>query len=335
MNKKMFNIMILIAGIFFVCLFSNVVSAQEINYTYNYQYDGVQVTSLKYEPYPANPGEYFDIWIQATLGRSTDYVKFELVEEFPFSVDDNENTTRIYEDFSGEVLIHYKVRVDENAVEGINPLKVKIITSKVSTSGIISSFDINIAEAQTDFDLVIQDSTTSEVSIAIANIGKNTANSMIVRIPDQEGYIVSGTNGQMVGNLESGDYSIVSFSVSQIGKSASDLTVEIDYTDSIGERRTVLKQVQINSQVSLSNSTGMPSAMSGSFAGGEFPQQGKTNSNNYIKIGILLIVIVALIFVYFKYSKKIKESFKKINFKKKNKVGSSEIPSWVKNFKEK
>jgi hypothetical protein len=158
---------------------------------------------------------------------------------------------------------------------------------------------------------------------------------MIVKIPNQESFVVSGTNGQMVGNLESGDYSIVSFSVSKVGRSASDLTIEIDYTDSIGERRTILKQVQLNSQVLSSNVTGMPSGMSGNFAGGEFPQQGKTNSNNYVKIGILLIVIVALGFVYLKYSKKIKELFKKINFKKKNKVGSSEIPSWVKNFKEK
>ena len=89
--------------------------------------------------------------------------------------------------------------------------------------------DIDVADAQTNFDLVVQDSTSSEVSLAIANVGKNTANSMIVRIPEQNGFRVTGTNGQMVGNLDSGDYTIASFSLAAIGRNSENLTVQIDY----------------------------------------------------------------------------------------------------------
>src|SRR4030042_2100237 len=213
MNKKISS---LIVGIFFFLAVVNFTSAYEVNYN-NTNFGDIQVTSLKYEPYPANPGEYVDIWIKANLGSSTDYVKFELLDSFPFSVDSSENRVREYEDFSGSVVMHYKVRVDEDAVEGTNQLKIKIISDKYSSSGYIYSMDVEVADAQTDFDLVIQDSTSSEISLAIANIGKNTANSMIVRIPEQESYKSTGTNGQMVGNLESGDYTIVSFSIASIG----------------------------------------------------------------------------------------------------------------------
>lgn len=334
MRKNLFNAKTLLLALFFVCLFSNIISAEEINYSnsYNYQYEGIQVSSLKYEPYPVNPGEYFDLWIQATIGTSAkSYAKFELIPEFPFSLDSNENATREYKDFSGDVLIHYKIRVDKNAVEGINSLKVRISTSDYPpASGSISSFDINVANAQTDFDLVVQDSTSSEVSLAIANIGKNTANSMIVRIPEQENFRVTGTNGQMVGNLVSGDYTLVGFNIVATGKpsiSGKNLTVEVDYTDNIGERRSLLKEVQFNSAYSSNYTSG---SMSGNFVRG----QSTKSKNNYTLIGIILIILVILGFVYFKYSKKINSSFKKLSAKKP-KTGSAEIPSWVKNFKEK
>ena len=178
-SKKVLSIVFF--SIFLSTIVCSFISAQDVNYSVDSSYGGIQVASLRYNPYPANPGEYVDVWIKATLGSSVKYAKFELVDSFPFSLDSNEDPIREYKDFSGDVVMHYKVRVSQDAVEGINSLKLKIYSDEFASTGSIYSMDIDIANAQTDFDLVVQDSTSSQVSLAIANIGKNTANSMIVR----------------------------------------------------------------------------------------------------------------------------------------------------------
>ncbi|MFA5953352.1 MAG: CARDB domain-containing protein [Candidatus Pacearchaeota archaeon] len=332
-NKK--NIFLLLFLISLALIQIQFISSEEVNYSINYLYDGIQISSLKYEPYPVNPGEYFDVWIQVELGSSVNYAKFELIEEFPFSLDENENATREYEDFSGAVIIHYKVRVSKDAVESENSLKIGISSNKYTTGDVIYELPISIENAQTDFDLVVQDSTTSEISLAIANIGKNTANSMIVRIPNQEYYRVTGTNGQMVGNLESGDYTIVSFSLTSIGKNSENpLIVQIDYTDSIGERRSSQKEVYINSlysNINESQNSEIPENFPGNFSQ-DFPIRKKIKVWPYVLAGVLIIILIGFL-IYSKFLKKKKSKIKKLSEMKN--VKTNEIPDWMKKAKDK
>ncbi len=317
----------------FVMLFFliNIISAEEVlNYSYNYDYDGTQITQLRYEPYPVSPGEYFDVWIKASLGNSVDYAKFELIDSFPFSVDENENPVREYKDVSSfEVVMHYKIRVSKDAVEGENELKLKYMNSKLN-SGVISSFPIEVSNVQTDFDLVVQESSGTDVSIAIANTGVNTANSLIVRIPEQENYRISGTNGQMVGNLDSGDYTIVSFSLAQVGRGkGSDLQVQLDYTDSIGGRRSVVKNVQFVSASPI-NITGQ--VIGGNFQRGSFTTT--QQSSSIFKSFWLVIIFIAGggYWYHRKYHGKIKKLFfgLKLGLKKtEGEKNSKGVPDWV------
>jgi hypothetical protein len=330
----------IIVGLFFliscIALF-NFISAEEITYTVNYGQSSIQVSSLKYEPYPVNPGEYFNIWIKAYIPPTElgiNYAKFELVEEFPFSLDSNEDSIREYEGVSGNVLMSFKIRVDEDAVEGVNNLKLYVSSNKYLDTSRVEIFEISIADSQTDFDLVVQDLTDSEISLAIANIGKNTANSMIIRIPEQQDYRIIGTNGQMIGNLESGDYTIVGFSLISTSKGDGNLTIQIDYTDNIGERRSVLKEVQLDSEssfINITNTNNFPGP-SGDMIREDFPNQSKnSNTKWYIMTSVLAFVLIGL-FIYSKKFKKSKENLKNIN--KKNSKEDSE-PEWIKKVKEK
>ena len=123
------------------------------------------------------------------------------------------------------------------------------------------AFYIQTADAQTNFDLVIQDSTSTATSIGIANTGENTANSLIVRIPDQAGFRTVGTNGQIVGNLNSGDYTIATFDLVPVTRSNNEtLAVELDYTDSIGVRRSIIENVPFNYVSSINSTLGSASA---------------------------------------------------------------------------
>lgn len=302
----------------------NLVSSLEVNYSVS-SYDDVAISLIKYEPYPANPGEYFDLWVKIYVGSSK-YAEVEFVENYPFSLDDDTDLIQEF-DSSGDYLLHYVVRVDKDAVEGMNELELKISSSRYDDLSVSAYLDISVSDAQTDFDLVVQDSSDSEISLAIANIGKNTANSMIVRIPEQEDYTTTGTNGQMVGNLDAGDYTIVSFSLNSVKRDAGDLTIQIDYTDSIGERRSITKEISLsgNSNISMNNSS-----ISGMVAG-EFPEGfQRRNSMNWNYIIIPLVVLVLLVGGFFGY--KNKEKIIGL-IKKKKKEKSNEIPDWIKKNK--
>lgn len=89
----------------------------------------IQVLTLKYEPFPVNPGEYVDVWLKVGNEGDADIDDFaiELVSKFPFSIDSGETATRHYGKILANsiVLVHYKVRVSEDAVEGDNFLKFR------------------------------------------------------------------------------------------------------------------------------------------------------------------------------------------------------------------
>ena len=253
-NKNSLN------GILFlviIVLSINFVSAEEFEINFS-TYDtvstnspNIRINQLKYEPYPVNLGEYFTLWIKAeNIGKElTKNVTFELMPKFPFSLDANEDPIRNYGKLSSEepVVMEYKVRVSNNAVEGTNEIELRYNTEGKDSSWVSKKFDIEIKGAQTDFDSIIQEVSDSEVSIAIANTGKNAAYSVIVRIPEQESFEAVGTNGQMVGNLENGDYTLVGFEINRKrGAGGNQLKVQIDYTDEIGERRSIIKELSFN-----------------------------------------------------------------------------------------
>jgi len=227
----------------------------EVNFTTSKAYQqgssNIRISQLKYEPYPVNPGEYFTLWIKAenTGSKLTENAVFELVPKYPFFLDANEDPIREYGRLGTEepVVLEYKIRVDKDAVDGTNEIELRYNTEGDENSWIYREFDIEVDDAQTDFDLVIQEINEDEVSIAIANTGKNIAYSVIVRIPEQEDYEAVGTNGQMVGNLENGDYTLVGFEIARKARSSGNkLKVQIDYTDNIGERRSLIKELSFN-----------------------------------------------------------------------------------------
>jgi hypothetical protein len=210
----------------------------------------IEVNQLRYEPYPVNPGEYVRIWIKIeNIGKElTKAAIFELMPSFPFTLDSSADAVREFGQLSSvPVVLEYKIRVDKNAVEGTNELKLRYKADKNTESWTYQTFQIQVANAQTDFDVVVQEYSGEDISIAIANIGKNVANSVIVKVPEQDNYKAVGTSGQMVGNLENGDYTLVGFQIAKkSGAQENTLKFQVDYTDNIGERRSLMKEVIVN-----------------------------------------------------------------------------------------
>ena len=182
-NKKQvlqLSIVILIAMFGLVNLTSPV-------YAYIFGSTVLQIQELKYNPYPAEAGKYMDLWvkIENTGTEEAKDVTCILLPEYPFSLDPNENATRHIGKFPGtkEMILQYKLRVDSNAVEGWNEMKIKCQTEN-SDTWIIHKFDIYVESRIPEFAIgsivseptkLFPDSEENKLSVEIQNIGTGDA----------------------------------------------------------------------------------------------------------------------------------------------------------------
>ncbi len=116
-----------------------------------------QIEVLKYQPSPVEPGEFFDLWVAVELqgGSSSDNiinldnlqdVELEFVEQYPFSLDADEDAVHSLGvlRMGEQAVAQYRVKVDHDANFGDNELTF-IFRSSDDPEGIESSpLDISI-----------------------------------------------------------------------------------------------------------------------------------------------------------------------------------------------
>jgi hypothetical protein len=193
----------------------------------------------------------------------------------------SDNTRYIkYIDIGNGTDLEYQVIADTNAQPGLYKLNLHLSYDDTfsNTTKTISTFAGVYVGGGTDFDVAFSDNANGIMSFSVANIGSNPANSVSVVIPEQPVWSVSGSNSVIIGNLNKGDYTVASFklqsSISNISSrnrvarnnsnsqgmpmqrsmngstnSSSDtVLVQIAYTDTMGERTVVQKEVKIGLQ---------------------------------------------------------------------------------------
>lgn len=187
-------------------------------------------------------------------------------------------------DVGNSVNITYDVVADVNAKPGLYQLQM-VLKFESMTNTTLSTTRTQagiLVGGQTDFEVAFSESSQGQTSLSVANIGNNPAMSVSVNIPDQLGYRVVGSNSAIIGNLDKGDYTIVSFQIaslgnrtaantngaartataaarntntntqtntqtnpSQTGARPNSLRVIVQYTDTTGQRQSIEKQVPI------------------------------------------------------------------------------------------
>lgn len=234
----------------------------------------IDISVDNYYPAPVEAGEYLNVWLKVSNYDKTNVeaAVVRLKPSFPFSFDPGEEKEVIVRNIKagGFTIVKMKVRVDAGAKEGDNSLAFQYADT-IGGQWKEKSIPITIIESQTTFDVVLQELNEEGVFIAIANIGKNSANAVTVRIPEQEHFRTQTVSASIVGNLASGDYTLVGFSILpktdnvQVGASETtpqeegqqrrqqtlseepeNLMVQIDYTDPLGVRRTIIKEIPLN-----------------------------------------------------------------------------------------
>lgn len=238
----------------------------------------------------------------------------------------SDNTRYIkYIDIGNSTDLEYQVIADTNAQPGLYKLNLHLsyddsLSNKTKTITTTAGMYVG---GGTDFDTAFSDNSNGQMSFSIANIGSNPASSVSVTIPDQPGWIVTGSNSVIIGNLNKGDYTVASFklqsatgnmsfqnrirnSTNTPGQAqrpmngsvnpANTLLMQIAYTDTTGQRNVIEKQVKIGLQnVGASDGfTGMQGRR------GAAPQDSVFSANiwYFVGAGVLLVGFVG----YRKYS---------------------------------
>ena len=187
----------------------------------------------------------------------------------------SDNTRYIrYIDIGNGTDLEYQVMADTNAQPGLYKLNLYLTyeNSISNQTKKISTFAGVYVGGGTDFDVAFSDNANSQMSFSVANIGSNPANSVSVIIPEQPGWSVSGTNSVIIGNLNKGDYTVASFKLQssmssmtsqnrtgrrntsiqersmQRNSSSDTVLMQIAYTDTLGERKVVEKEVKLGLQ---------------------------------------------------------------------------------------
>lgn len=199
----------------FAVILSGVVLAQSTG-------SSVSANVLKYDPSPAEPGKFLDLWLSATnkgTGTATDYV-IELIPGYPFFLDSNENPVRNFDFIDADgVRAVYKLRVAEDAPSGDSILKVKLYkkgSSSVITQdlkiNILGKVDVNIVSASPE---TLVPGKPTEVKFLLNNTGKAPVKDMVVVWYDSDKKILplADENRYKIDSLEIGESREISFNM--------------------------------------------------------------------------------------------------------------------------
>lgn len=234
-----------------------------------------------------------------------------------------------YIDVGESTDLDYTVVADVNTAAGLYQLNLKLkFEAGNGTSREINTKAGVFVGGETDFDVTFSESSAGQTSLSVANTGNNPALSVTVRIPEQRNFRVTGSTSSIIGNLDKGDYTIVSFQITQAGSMPgtagtanrtmvrqlseeerqrlmqqfsqrnasqnSNLQVLIEYTDTTGVRHAVEKEVPIQFR---STETAAAGGQTGQFAGA---RQGKQSVWTRPAVIILAFIVLAGCLVYYR-----------------------------------
>lgn len=274
----------IIASITLFLLINTLMAAQTCN---------IEASLINQDPYPAIPGDYVKLVFQLTgvQDASCGGAEFQIIQNYPFSVD-SDDTKRTLQantwaaNYNNYWNLPFNVRVDNNAIDGDSEIEIRY-SSLNSPSDYSKRFNVTIKDSRSNFEVFVKDynPTTKIITFEILNIGENDVKALTMEIPAQSHIQVKGPSRNIVGDLDSNEYSTADF---EIASGAGNIEVNLFYTDNIQVRRNITSTV-VFEPLNFQNRA----------------NEKKTSSGTYILFGIIIIVI--LIIIYRRYKRKSKQ----------------------------
>ena len=241
---------------------------------------GIIVSNTKYEPYPAEPGGYVEIWflVKNRGDQAAQNVVLQLDPEYPFSLDRKEDAynTISFMTGGGEALVSYKVRVDVNAIEGVSQIKVKYWAGG-ETSATTDSFNIQVAskkniEISEISPQILKPGEVSNLNFTITNKGRSPIQDITFTWQESKDTIlpVGSDNKRYVKFIDADQSVPISFKVAA-SPSASpgiySLMMSISYTDmnktqrNLSSRAGIVIGGETDFEVAQQDSTGTTTSL--------------------------------------------------------------------------
>ena len=137
-------------GIFAILIIaSTMVSAQG--------FSGIGVSLLRYSPQPVQPGQVMDVYLQiANTGDPTTDTTLELIEEYPFTIENSQDRNRAKNlgSVSGTQTLQFRIRVADDAKDGLATLRAKYKANGNDRGYVEANFDINIQTFNSRLDII-------------------------------------------------------------------------------------------------------------------------------------------------------------------------------------
>ncbi len=200
----------------------NSTAENDPNATASISQASLDVSSFRYEPYPAEPGEYITIWFTAkNIGKNPAYSTYvEIVEDYPFSVD-GENKKLIPSIAAGQEILFKieKVRIAEDALEGETELKIRYpgpyntIVEKeipISVRSVLPSIETTVTSTPTR----IPQGQTGILNITLKNIDTSSIRDVTIQLElPEELASVGSLPEKKIPRLQPGQTGSVSFNI--------------------------------------------------------------------------------------------------------------------------
>ena len=196
LGKQIFMMVIMFA----MCLsFTSFVVADSNDFAY------LDITLLNQDPDPAEQGEYVDLrWkIVKNGGEVMEDITFNLELEYPFffdKIDDAEKKIGSWKGYSDDeeyYILHYKVRVDDEALEDVYDVNLKI-THDVDGLYTTRDFEVEVGDkTEPEFVLgtlvtspikLLADTDENQLQVTLENIGDEDAETVRMELELPEGF---------------------------------------------------------------------------------------------------------------------------------------------------
>ncbi len=212
----------------------------------------LSLSALKYEPYPAEPGQYIDLWVDILNSVATsDNVECALEPVFPFSLDANDNATRYVGQLlvGQSVVLKYKLRVDSKAVFGDNEISFKCrskpgdwTSTKFSITVKPKDVVVSVTKIETE-PFEIEPGKEALVKVHIKNQASSAVRDVALKIDLSSptiplAFVKSGSE-QRLQYLSAGEEKILEFNVLAASDAAAKLyktTLSLSYVDDAGNK---------------------------------------------------------------------------------------------------
>ncbi len=215
------------------------------------------IKSTNYDPSPAEPGKYVDVWIvvQNLGNKKIQRSWLKIKPEYPFSL--NPGETGIEEvaliPAGREELMEYRLRVDDQAIEGTYDFDVVLCETPTCEIELRkTSIDIAVRtggkpklEIGLESSTVFLPETLGEITISAVNKGKLGIKFLTIEVMDSEEYELISPARVYLGELDSDDFETEDFRVyTHSSTGIINVPVKVEYSDENFKEYTSIENIE-------------------------------------------------------------------------------------------